>query len=590
MNYISAMTKRNLFILVLILLAHHIKANSDSLKLKLPTARNSEKLEILQTLTRGCMFQSLDSCEKYGLMAVEIAKNLGDKAEEADAWKKIGYANYSKGNYEKSLEYFFISEQLFFDAGEYLDGSVITNFIGDTYMQMGDYDKAIDNFQRAEKSCDTLMLNPNEETSAKRLSAILYTNIGLLYYNLDSLEKPLEYFSMALEFAKEIHDSIRITATLSNIGMVFKARGDFDKAMQDYSHALQIAEKINHLRYQSAILNNIANIHLQSENYDSAAYYYQKSKNIILKTGDKYGLSLVNFNIAGIFLSGGNYQLALSYLNESLSVARIINAKNRIFLAYESLAEVYEKMGKPQKALQFYRQYSEMKDTVVGEKTKAKIAELKIKYETEKKENENIKLKNESRIKDLQLSFNMQVILYLIVGLIVLASLAAMVLYLLRKKTIAYKNLVIKNLELAKYDKEFIEKKRIMPENVSGYHPEADDKNAKLIHTFNEYMFDEKPYLYSDLKIDDICTVLGTNRTYLSKAINEVYNKNFNTVINEFRVKTARQMLTNSKYDHLSIEAVGEMAGYNSKVAFHKNFKKITGLTPSYFKDSLAHK
>jgi len=542
-----------------------------------------EKLEILQKLTQTYMFQSLDSCEKYGTMAAQLAAKLDETAEEADAYKKIGYANYSKGNYEISLEYFFRSEQLFFDAGDYLDGSVITNFIGDAYMQMGNYDKAIEYFHKTEESCDSLILNHATETSAKRLSGILYTNLGLLYYNLDSLEKPLKYFNQALNFAQQINDSIRITASLSNLGMVHRAQGRDDAAMEYYIKALDIATKINHLRYQSAILNNMANIHLEKGNPDSAVYYFRKAKKIIGETGDKFGMSLVNYNIAWVLMDQENYREALTYLKESLSVAKAIQAKKRIYLANELLAELFEKMGQPQKALQYYRQYSELRDSVAGEDTRSKIAELEIKYETEKKEKENIKLKKENEIKELHN-------LYLTIGLILLLLLVSLILYLLRKRTIAYRNLVNKNLELAKYDREFIQKRSIKPDDIPGYQPTEDDKNAELIQKFNNYMMDEKPYLLSDLKIDDICPVLGTNRTYLSKAINDAYHKNFSSVINEFRVKAARQILTDSKYDHLSIEAVGEMSGYNSKVAFHKNFKKITGLTPSYFKDSLASK
>ena len=581
---------RALIIISLSLFVLLVKANSDSLKIQLGNTEGLEKLEILQKLTQTYMFQSLDSCEKYGTMATQIAAKLDETAEEAVAYKKIGYANYSKGNYEKSLEYFFRSEQLFFAAGKYLDGSVITNFIGDAYTQMGNYDKAMDYFRKTEKSCDSLILNQGTETSAKRLSGILYTNLGLLYYNLDSLEKPLKYFNKALAFAQQINDSIRITASLSNLGMVYKAQHHYNDAMQNYVKALEIANKIKHLRYQSAILNNIANIHLEKGNPDSAVYYFQKAKKIIGETGDKFGMSLVNYNIAWVLMDQENYREALIYLKESLSVAKAIHAKKRIYLANEMLAELFEKMDQPQKALQYYRQYSELRDSVAGENTRSKIAELEIKYETEKKEKENIKLKNENKIKELQLSFNRKVIIYLTLGLILLILLTTLILYLLRKRTIAYRNLVTKNLELARYDREFIEKRSIHPDDVPGYRPTEDDKNAELIQKFNNYMMDEKPYLLSDLKIDDICPVLGTNRTYLSKAINDAYHKNFSSVINEFRVKAARQILTDSKYDHLSIEAVGEMSGYNSKVAFHKNFKKITGLTPSYFKDSLASK
>ncbi len=149
-------------------------------------------------------------------------------------------------------------------------------------------------------------------------------------------------------------------------------------------------------------------------------------------------------------------------------------------------------------------------------------------------------------------------------------------------------------MELARSDKEILEKGSFSPGDISGWkqksHDNTDnqDNNIELIQRFNKYFTEEKPYLYSDLNIEDICAKLGTNRTYLSKAINVVYDRSFNSIINEFRVRAARQLLTDPKYSHISITGIGEMVGYNTKAAFHKNFKKITGLTPSYFKASIA--
>jgi len=75
---------------------------------------------------------------------------------------------------------------------------------------MGDYNKAISYFVKTEKSCDTLILTDADKKSVKRLYAILYTNMGLVYHHLDSINKPLNYFEKALGYAEEINDSVRL--------------------------------------------------------------------------------------------------------------------------------------------------------------------------------------------------------------------------------------------------------------------------------------------------------------------------------------------------------------------------------------------
>jgi len=69
---------------------------------------------------------------------------------------------------------------------------------------------------------------------------------------------------------------------------------------------------------------------------------------------------------------------------------------------------------------------------------------------------------------------------------------------------------------------------------------------------------------------------------------NENYHQNFNSFINELRIREARLLLTEPKFDHISIEGIGAMAGFSSKVTFHSNFKQQIGVTPSYFRKSVA--
>jgi len=121
--------------------------------------------------------------------------------------------------------------------------------------------------------------------------------------------------------------------------------------------------------------------------------------------------------------------------------------------------------------------------------------------------------------------------------------------------------------------------------------PNEDVENTTLglLAKFNRLMKEEKPYLESDLTADNICRTINTNCSYLAQRIHDNFNKNFHGLINELRIKEARRLLTEPKHDHLSIEGIGEMAGFRNKVTFHSTFKRQIGITPSYFRKSLVH-
>ena len=87
-----------------------------------------------------------------------------------------------------------------------------------------------------------MILNDSDQISVKRLYSILYTNIGLVYHELDSINKPLNYFEEALRYAEEINDSIRITASYSNYEMlsnIYDKVGDENKAFDYYKRFVE---------------------------------------------------------------------------------------------------------------------------------------------------------------------------------------------------------------------------------------------------------------------------------------------------------------------------------------------------------------
>jgi len=107
-----------------------------------------------------------------------------------------------------------------------------------------------------------------------------------------------------------------------------------------------------------------------------------------------------------------------------------------------------------------------------------------------------------------------------------------------------------------------------------------DDLEQRLLSVMKE----KELYLDNSLTIFTLAKYLQTNSKYLSKLINQSFDKNFAFFVNEYRVKYAKKMLSDPTNDKLTIEYIGEQSGFKSKSAFNAAFKKITGITPSIFK------
>lgn len=90
-------------------------------------------------------------------------------------------------------------------------------------------------------------------------------------------------------------------------------------------------------------------------------------------------------------------------------------------------------------------------------------------------------------------------------------------------------------------------------------------------------------YKNPNLKLANVAKELNITQHQLSQFLNDNLNKSFNLFINEYRIEASKEFLkTDNKY---TAEAIGYQCGFNSKSTFFTTFKKITGFTPSQFRE-----
>lgn len=95
----------------------------------------------------------------------------------------------------------------------------------------------------------------------------------------------------------------------------------------------------------------------------------------------------------------------------------------------------------------------------------------------------------------------------------------------------------------------------------------------------------EKCFMNNLFSLNDLAKKVGVPPHHLSQVINEMTNKTFFEYIAEYRINEAKELLSGTGSFSLTIEEVAEQVGYNSKSAFNKTFKKLTGQTPSEYRE-----
>lgn len=103
--------------------------------------------------------------------------------------------------------------------------------------------------------------------------------------------------------------------------------------------------------------------------------------------------------------------------------------------------------------------------------------------------------------------------------------------------------------------------------------------DQELIERLDCLMTEQKLYLSRTLKLSDLISLLHTNRTTLSRVINQQKQVSFTDYVGLYRVKYAKALLLDAQ-SPLSIEEIGEQSGFNSTASFFRMFRKFEGMTP----------
>ena len=105
----------------------------------------------------------------------------------------------------------------------------------------------------------------------------------------------------------------------------------------------------------------------------------------------------------------------------------------------------------------------------------------------------------------------------------------------------------------------------------------------KLVKLFEK----DKIYRHSDLRITFISEALKTNRTYISRLINEEFGMNFNEFVNQYRVREAEALLSSTDHNSYKLEYIAEKVGFGSGDSFTRAFKEHKGITPGQFRSQI---
>jgi len=106
-----------------------------------------------------------------------------------------------------------------------------------------------------------------------------------------------------------------------------------------------------------------------------------------------------------------------------------------------------------------------------------------------------------------------------------------------------------------------------------------------VLYEIKKLMIENNLYLESDLKLPVVAKTSGISQHHISQAVNQIEGISFSEFVNNYRVKRACKLI--KEQPESKIIEIAYDCGFNNKNSFNNAFKKVTGQSPSQYKESV---
>ncbi|WP_312305822.1 helix-turn-helix domain-containing protein [Chryseobacterium sp.] len=114
-----------------------------------------------------------------------------------------------------------------------------------------------------------------------------------------------------------------------------------------------------------------------------------------------------------------------------------------------------------------------------------------------------------------------------------------------------------------------------------------DSRAIEIQEELTLLMKEKECYKDPELTLGDLAKMLTIQPGMLSQVINSKEGKNFYDYINTLRAEAFKRLLSQPDSRQYTLLSLAFECGFNSKTSFNRNFKKITGMSPSQYAKQL---
>ncbi|MEX0997630.1 MAG: tetratricopeptide repeat protein [Flavobacteriaceae bacterium] len=412
----------------------------DSLKNVYENANSKEhKIIALKNLCYEFSKSSnLDESQYYYDELIKKSGEINDKETLALAYQLLTREYVKKRDSVLALKYFLKSSKINIAIKNNLGLAKNYNDLGSLHSKYQQYEKAVLAYKKA--------INFSKQQDDIDILGTIYNNLGIAYQNQKDYLKAVEYFIEANTLAEKTSNSDLQARSLGSLGWNYIWLGQSDKADLYLKRALEIALKDNYVTeiinanrglalsasrsgkfdealsynfialelidsyeddlFKLDILLNIASTYSRMDNVKESLKTYEEASIIATELNTKEGQNTIDLNVAHLYLKEKKYDEAQLLLFKILkdTTDRKVFPEVLERSSYILLSMIYEAKNDYPKSLYYHKKYFRLAYDMLSKSQTESVTEIETKYQTEKKEKENLQLKAENAEKEIVLA------------------------------------------------------------------------------------------------------------------------------------------------------------------------------------------
>lgn len=349
----------------------------------------------------------IEICEK----AIALSRKINNKIFLARSLNEAAFIAYRDEDFTSSKKYL---RQVF----EMENTPVFSRERANAYYTLGSIHYETGNYSDALSDIKNALALIDKKNDAA-FTANLLTVLGRISRSMEQTDDALKYMTEAIGYFRQAGDSNSVASAYNTIGITYYNLKKFDEALAYLFSSLKLKKQFSKdNEHLSNAYHNISNVYRDLNDFSNAEKYLDSAFLIAGNNASPHLLNQLNRSKAKLYLTSGRIPEAISLLENVLLYCERENNYKLMESVLINLCQAYQKqVSAPgisdssklfysQKALERCNKSKAIQDSVRNAENFKNIKELNVKYETEKKEKEIVKLNFDKQQKEISLQQN----------------------------------------------------------------------------------------------------------------------------------------------------------------------------------------